>query len=80
MPKYRLTRRFYDNETLHPVGAILTFEEGKQPRTAVLVTTKVVQAEVLDDDDDDDLLLEPQIDLTAVKAGDTLSGLTKKGK
>ena len=77
MPKYRLTRRFYDNETLHPVGAILTFEEGKQPRTAVLVTTKVVQAEVLDDDD---LLLEPQIDLTAVKAGDTLSGLTKKGK
>lgn len=78
MPKYRLTRRFYDNETLHPVGAILTFEEGKQPRTAVPVATKLVQAEVLDEADD--LLLEPQIDLTAVKAGDTLSGLTKKGK
>ena len=77
MPKYRLTRRFYDNETLHPVGAILTFEEGKQPRSAVPVATKVVPMEVPEDDEP---LFEEPVDLTDVKAGDTLSGLTKKGK
>lgn len=78
MPMYKLKRRFYDGEKLHPIDAVLSFVEGTQPKTAVLVKAKE-KAPVAEDfeevfTDDDGAMVED------AKPGDTLSSLAKKGK
>ena len=83
MPKYKLSRRFYDGERVHPVDAILDFKEGTQPRTAKRVEAKAKEKEVEYEevDDDDEPLLDPAPNgVEDAKPGDTLSSLSKKGK
>ena len=62
---YKLGRRFSDGRgTVHPVGAVLSFEEGKQPRTAKEVDPKA----------------KPEPKKEPKKAPETLSEIQKSGK
>jgi len=82
MPKYKLTRRFYDGERVHPVDSILEFKEGTQPRTAKRVEAKAkkVEEEFEEVSDDEPLLEKPGALVEDAKPGDTLSSLNRKAK
>lgn len=80
MPKYKLTRRFYDGERLHEVGEVLDFVEGCQPRLSRQVSVGKREVEEIIDDDEEPLLFEDKTDLTQATAGSTLSGLAKGRK
>ncbi len=90
MPNYKLTRRFYGEGRLWPVGTVLSFIEGQQPRTAKRVKDNLIPAanvSVVDPTDEEDwtseevLLDAPTADVVDVaEPGDTLASLSKKGK
>lgn len=83
MAKYKLTRRFLSKERLWPIGTVLEFEEGLQPRTATRVKDGMAAEEsipVVDPTDPDAYVDTPPMDVVDAEAGDTLASLSKKGK
>jgi len=83
MPKYKLTRRFLSKERLWPVGTVLEFDEGLQPKTAVRVKDGLAAEESIPtvDPTDPDIYIEtPSAEIVDAEAGDTLASLSKKGK
>lgn len=81
MARYKLVRRFYDGEVLHPVGAILELPVGMQPKGSILMgKAKAAPESEPDEDEDFDPELEPELAIVDANPGDTLSSLSKKGK
>ena len=78
MPQYKLHRRFYDGKKVHPVGSVLFFEEGKQPRTATLVED--AKPEPKKEPEKEPELAEPPAAVENVTKPTALSELAKKGK
>ena len=40
MPRYVLTKKYFDGTTLHQKGKIVSFEEGKAPKGSTLYTPR----------------------------------------
>lgn len=79
---YRLTRGWFDaNSKYHPKGTEILLDKKEAPASAKLIgKEEKADIEANADAAEDPLLTEPEIDIGDVKAGDTLSSITKKAK
>lgn len=50
--QYRLRAKYWDGSAVHSVGSIVSFVEGKQPRSAVLVSAPVGTGEAEAEDEE----------------------------